>query len=98
MNNKDTNMLDKNGNKLLKASPLKIFGSIVNIVRGNKATREAKARREKANEANRIAAAGIKDAIGDYQDIDLSNPFKDMTKEERADSWSQVLQSYLGKN
>ena len=26
------------------------------------------------------------------------NPFKDMTKEERADSWSQVLQSYLGKN
>ena len=29
---------------------------------------------------------------------DSRNPFTEMTKEERQGNWSQIIQSYLGKN
>ena len=79
MNNKDINMLDKNGNKLLKPSPLKAIGSIINIVSGHKGMKAADEKRALAQAANDAAAGSIKDALGDIQDIDINNPFEDIT-------------------
>ena len=79
MNNKDINMLDKNGNKLLKPSPLKGIGALINVISGQKGMNAAGDKRDLADAANKAAADGIKDALEDYQNIDLSNPFEDIT-------------------
>ncbi len=79
MNNKDINMLDKNGNKLLKPSPLKGIGALINVISGQKGMNAAQDKRDLAEAANTAAASGIKDALDDYQNIDISNPFEDIT-------------------
>ena len=70
-------MLDINGNKLLKSSPLKAIGAIMNVIKGSKGKKDAQNRRNAAKAANAAAATGIKDALDAYQDIDISNPFED---------------------
>ena len=61
MDNKDINMLDRNGNKLLKPSPLKIWGAAIGLVsNGIKAfsswkDKKAAKEKQKAAEKEKIA-------------------------------------------
>jgi len=70
-------MVDINGNKLLKPSPLKIVGSIigagVGIFGAIKGAKDKKAARKKMDAAQKALDKNKKD----YAAIDVSNPFKD---------------------
>ena len=77
MNNKDIYMLNKNGDKLLKPSPLKFIGAAISIgagvikgIGGYKKKKAAKAKEKAAQAALDKATKGL-------EAVDTSNPFAD---------------------
>ena len=77
-------MIDKNGNKLLKSSPLKWIGAAVGAAVGVFGAIKGYRDKKKAREKMDAAQDAINQNKSDYAAIDTSNPYKD-TKNAMAD-------------